>query len=115
MNGDTTQILINSDMTQLFWLCCIGIALLFITGIYCVLVTLNLIRAIIGLEILTKAVTLLIILAGFVTGRTGLAQALAITLIVIEVVVITVAMGVILCIFGHNKTVDAKLIRNVKG
>jgi multisubunit Na+/H+ antiporter MnhC subunit len=102
-------------MSQLFWVCCIGIALVFITGLYGVLATINLVRAIIGLEIMTKAVTLLLIIVGYVTGRTGLAQALAITLIVIEVVIIAVAMGVILCIFEHNKTIDARLLRNVKG
>ena len=96
-------------------MCCIGIFLVFFTGLYCILATFNLIRAIIGLELLTKAVTLLIILAGYVTGRTGLAQAFAITLIVIEVVVIAVAMGVILCVFRHNKTIDVRLIRNIKG
>lgn len=40
---------------------------------------------------------------------------LAITLIVIEVVIVAVAMGIILCVFEDNKTVDARLIRNVKG
>jgi multisubunit Na+/H+ antiporter MnhC subunit len=60
-------------------------------------------------------VTLFIILAGYVTGRTGLAQALAITLIIIEVVVVVVAAGVVLCVFSHNKSVDVRMIRNVKG
>ncbi len=102
-------------MSQLFWMCSIGGILVFIIGIYCILVTFNLIRAIIGLELLTKTVTLFLILAGYVTGRTGLAQALAITLIVIEVVVIAIAAGVILCVFRHNKTIDVKLLRNIKG
>ena len=57
----------------------------------------------IGLELLTKGITLFIILAGYVTGRTGLAQAMAITLIIIEVVVIVVAVGVVLCVFRHNQ------------
>ena len=96
-------------------MCSIGGILVFIIGIYCILVTFNLIRAIIGLELLTKTVTLFLILAGYVTGRTGLAQALAITLIVIEVVVIAIAAGVILCVFRHNKTIDVKLLRNIKG
>lgn len=105
----------NSDASSLFWICGIGIFLVFITGLYGILATVNLVRAIIGLEIMTKAVTLLLIIVGYVTGRTGLAQALAITLIVIEVVIVAVAMGIILCVFEHNKTVDARLIRNVKG
>ena len=102
-------------MSQLFWVFGIGIILVFIAGFYCLLATFNLIRALIGLELLTKAVTLFIILAGYVTGRTGLAQALAITLIIIEVVVIAVAVGVILCAFRHNKSVDVRMLRNIKG
>jgi multisubunit Na+/H+ antiporter MnhC subunit len=66
-----------SDMPRLFWLFSIGAALVLITGFYCLIVTYNLIRALIGLELLTKSATLLIILAGYITGRTALAQALA--------------------------------------
>jgi multisubunit Na+/H+ antiporter MnhC subunit len=105
----------TNDMPQLFWMFSIGAALVLITGFYCLIVTYNLIRALIGLELLTKSVTLFIILAGYLTGRTGLAQALAITLIVIEVVVIAVAVGIVLCVYGHNKSIDGRLLRNIKG
>ena len=55
---------------MIFWpfTACVRDALL-VAGLYCMLVTRNLIRALIGVEILTKAVTLLIILAGYVTGQ----------------------------------------------
>lgn len=102
-------------MPQFFWMFSIGAALVLITGFYCLIVTYNLIRALIGLELLTKSVTLFIILAGYMTGRTGLAQALAITMIVIEVVVIAVAVGIVLCVYGHNKSIDGRLLRNIKG
>ena len=102
-------------MPQLFWLFSIGAALVLITGFYCLIVTYNLIRALIGLELLTKSATLLIILAGYITGRTALAQALAITLIVIEVVVIAVAVGIVLCVYKHNKSIDTRLLKNIKG
>jgi len=102
------------DMPQLFWMFCVGSILVFIIGIYCVLVTANLIRAIIGMELLTKAVTLFLILAGYVTGRTGMAQAFAITLIIIEVVVIAVAVGISLCAFRHNKSIHVTFLRNIK-
>ena len=84
------------NMPQEFLLFSVSAALVLIAGFYCLIMTSNLIRALIGLEILTKSVTLFIILAGHATGRTGLAQALAITLIVIEVVVIAVAVGIVL-------------------
>lgn len=102
-------------MPQLFWLFSIGAALVLITGFYCLIVTYNLIRALIGLELLTKSATLFIILAGYITGRMALAQALAITLIVIEVVVIAVAVGIVLCVYKHNKSIDTRLLKNIKG
>ncbi len=103
------------EIPQYFWFFCMGAILLLITGFYCMIMTYNLVRALIGLEILTKSVTLFIILAGYITGRIGLAQALAITLIVIEVVVIAVAVGIVLCVYRHNKSIDRRLLSNIKG
>lgn len=93
----------------------ISIVLLFIIGIYCVLASYNLIRVLIGIEILIKAVTLLIIVAGCQSQQMALAQALVITLIVVEAVVITVAVGVVLGIHRHNNSLDVRKIRNLKG
>ena len=92
-----------------------GVVLTAVAGLYYVLVTTNLIRAIIGLELVTKGVTLALVLAGHLTGRTGLAQSLAITLIVVEVVVIVVAVGIVLVAHKRNGSVDARLLRAVKG
>ena len=78
------------------------IILLFICGAYCLIVTRNMIRAIIGIELLIKAVTLLIILVGNITGRMALAQGLVITIIVIEVVVAATAAGLALWVFRHK-------------
>lgn len=99
----------------MLWLYGVGIILLFIAGLYCVLATYNLIRAVIGIELMIKAVTLFIILAGFLTGRTGLGQAFAITLIVIEVVIMVVVMGIIINAYKHNGTIDVRDLRHLKG
>jgi NADH-quinone oxidoreductase subunit K len=104
-----------AQLSQFFWIFSIAITLVLIAGFTCLLVTYNLIRALIGLELLTKGITLLIILAGYITGHTGLAQAMAITLIIIEVVVIVVAVGVVLSVFRHTQTIDSRMIRNIKG
>lgn len=100
---------------HLFWFFCIFVILLFIIGMYCVLASFNLMRTIIGLEILIKAATLLIIVAGAVSGRTALAQAIVITLIVIEVVVMVVAGGVTLWAFRYNKNIDPRRLSNLRG
>ena len=91
------------------------IILLFICGAYCLIVTRNMIRAIIGIELLIKAVTLLIILVGNITGRMALAQGLVITIIVIEVVVAATAAGLALWVFRHTDSLDVRALRNLKG
>lgn len=91
------------------------ITILFIAGLYCVIVTRNLMRTLIGLEILTKGVTLLLIVSGYAASHTALAQALVITLIVIEVVVIAIAAGVVLSVYRHTGSLDAGNLRNLKG
>ncbi|MFA6130304.1 MAG: NADH-quinone oxidoreductase subunit K [Candidatus Omnitrophota bacterium] len=105
----------NPDTFELFRYFIIFIVLLFIAGIYCVLISFNLIRALIGLEILIKAVTLLIILAGYICDRVALAQAIVLTLIVIEIVIMVVAGGVVLWAFKYNKTIDPRRLSNLRG
>jgi multisubunit Na+/H+ antiporter MnhC subunit len=105
----------SESALYLFGFLGIFVSLLLITGIYCVLVSFNLIRVIIGFEILVKAATLLIISAGYVSGKSALAQAMVITLIVIEIVVMVVAGGVALWAFRHNENIDPRDLGNLKG
>jgi NADH:ubiquinone oxidoreductase subunit K len=84
-------------------------------GIYSLVVSRNLIRVLISLEVLTKTATLTIILAGYLNKEMGLAQAFVITLTIVEVVVIAVAAGIIIGIFQHTGSLDTKKIRNLKG
>ena len=103
------------DMVALFTTFGIGVILTLIVGLYCVLTTHSLIRSLIGLEILTKGVTLLLVLTGYVTGRTGLAQTLVITLIVIEVAVIVAAVTIVLALYKHDSEIDTTMLRNLRG
>jgi NADH:ubiquinone oxidoreductase subunit K len=93
----------------------IAIISLFTIGIYTIVVTRNLIRTLLGLELVTKAVTLLFILIGFLSGRTNIAQALIITVIIIEVVVIAIAAGIVLGVFRHHHSLDVRNLRKLKG
>jgi NADH-quinone oxidoreductase subunit K len=106
---------VSNEATDLFMLCGIGVALTLIVGFYGLLVTKNLIRTMLCLEILTKGITLLIIIAGYSTGRIALAQTLAITLIIIEVAVVVVALGIILCLHKNTGSTDTDTVRNLKG
>jgi multisubunit Na+/H+ antiporter MnhC subunit len=95
-----------------YWIFIVPLA---IAGIYCLVMTRNFIRVLIGLEIMTKSATLLIIVSGYASGRLALAQALVITLIVVEVVVISVAAGIVQSIFRLNDSLDIRKSRNMKG
>jgi len=91
------------------------IVMLIIIGFYYVLMTKNLIRILLGLEIITKAAILAIIVAGYVTNNMAMAQSLVIIIIIIEVFVIAVAAGVIIHIYKQTGSVDVRSIRNLKG
>lgn len=92
-----------------------SIVLLMIIGLYCILAAENVIRIIIGIEVLTKAATLAIVLAGYLTGREALGQCLAITLIIVEVAVIAVASGIAVGIFRQNGSLNTSELKSLKG
>lgn len=91
------------------------VPILFAIGLYYIIVTRNLFRMLIGLELMSKSVMLLLIVIGSLTGRTGLAQSFVVTMIVIEVVVIVVAAGLILSVYKQTDSIDARKLRNLKG
>jgi NADH:ubiquinone oxidoreductase subunit K len=91
------------------------IILLLIIGFYYILATRNLVRILLGVEIITKAALLSIIVAGYVTNNLPLAQSLAIIMIIIEVFVVAIAAGIIIQIYKKTGSVDARNIRNLRG
>jgi NADH-quinone oxidoreductase subunit K len=104
-----------NELAQHFWMLTTFATLVALTGAYCILVSRNLIRILIGLELFTKSVTLLLIVAGYVTRRMALAQSLVITLIVVEVVVIAIAAGIVIGAHGETDTLDTRNLSNLKG
>jgi NADH:ubiquinone oxidoreductase subunit K len=105
----------SPDLAQLFWYFGVFVILVSVCGIYCILATINMVRAILGLEILIKAATLLIIAAGYVTGQLALAQTMVITLIVLEVAIMVVAGGIILIAFRNYDDIDSRKLTKMKG
>ncbi len=98
-----------------FSLFAVAAVLVLVAGLYSIMVSKDLIRTLIGVEILAKSVTLLIITAGYFAKRIALAQTLAITIIIIEVAVTVVAVGMVLGLFRHEKSIDAGIVRHLKG
>ena len=102
-------------MTLLFALFIISAVLLLVIGLYSLIMTRNLIRVLLSVEILTKAVTLLMIGAGSLTNNMGAAETYVITIIVIEVMVLVIATGIVFNIYKSNRSLDTENIKNLKG
>ena len=93
----------------------IAVVLVAATGIYCIIATHNMIRVLIALELLIKAVTLLLAVAGNQCGKMALAQSFIIALIIIEVVVTATGAGIAIAVHAHNGTLDIRKLMKLKG
>ena len=89
--------------------------LLLIAGFYCLVVTRSFLRAVIAIELLIKAVTLFFIAVGYITGKPAMTQALVITIIVVEVVIVVIAGGIGISVFRKNDSLDITLLNKMKG
>ena len=105
----------TQEAWQLFSVFGFFTVILLIAGAYCILATRGLIRTIIGIELLIKAVTLFFIVVGYITGKPALTQALVITVIVVEVVVVVIAGGIAISVFRKNDSLDVTLLNKMKG
>lgn len=99
----------------IFILDLIAVLLLFGIGLYTLLVSRNLLRMLIGFEIMAKGVTLAIVSAGYLNGKAALAQTLAITAIVVEVVFVAIALAIIMLIQRKKGSLDVRKLTNLKG
>jgi len=92
-----------------------AITLMVVASIYCIIATHNMIRILIALELLNKAITLLLALAGAVSGNMALAQSFIIALIIIEVVITAIGAGIIIAVHERNGSVDLRKLNKIKG
>ena len=93
----------------------IFVALLVFIGFFCMLVSRNLIRQLIGIEIMSKGCILALISAGEALGNMALAQTLAITMIAIEVVIVAVGLALIVRTESITGTLDVWKLSRLKG
>lgn len=98
------------------WFLYLGFAaVLLFVGIYCLLTMRNLIKLFIGIEIISKAVSLALLTSGFVRNNILLAQSLVITFIVVEVSLVATALAIIINIYRHTKSLDVRKLAKLKG
>lgn len=93
----------------------IFVGLLFFIGLYCLLTSRNMIKLLIGLEILAKSAVLSFITAGYARGETFFSQSLVITFIVIEVSIVAVALALVINAYKNTGSLDVRSLTRLKG
>ncbi|MBN2206990.1 MAG: NADH-quinone oxidoreductase subunit K [Candidatus Aminicenantes bacterium] len=102
-------------MTSPWTLYLLAAAALLFTGIYALLTMRNLIKLFIGVEVVSKAVSLVIIATGYAKKSILVAQGLAITFIVVEVSLVATALAIIINLYRHTKSLDIRRLSKLKG
>jgi len=90
-------------------------AVLVFVGVFCLLTQRNLIKLFIGVEVISKGISLALVATGFVRNSIFTAQALAVTFIVGEVCVVATALAIIINVYRHTKSLDIRKLAKLKG
>jgi len=93
----------------------IGVVALFGVGFYGLLITRNLIKVVMVLQILVKAAIVALVLAGRSSGNLGLGQSIASTVIVADTIVAVIGLALAIQIRQHFGTLDVRIISSLKG
>jgi NADH:ubiquinone oxidoreductase subunit K len=92
-----------------------GVVLLLVVGCYGLLITRNLIKIVLVLQILVKAVVIALVLGGKASGNLGLGQSLAATVIVADTVVAVVALAMAVQVRRRVGTLDLAKLSSLRG
>ncbi len=83
-------------------------------GVYGLLISRNLIKVIVALQILVKGAMLALVAAGYVSGRINLGQSLAVTVIVADTVVAVIGLALAIQIKRRVGSLDVKDLATLK-
>ena len=84
-------------------------------GLYGLLVSRNLIKIVVALQVLVKAAVLALMAGGSASGRVGLSQSLAVTVIVADTVVAVIALALAVQVQRRFGTLDIRALSSLKG
>ncbi len=83
-------------------------------GLYAILAARNLIKVVIGLQILVKGAMLALIAAGQVAGQADVGESLALTVIVADTIVAVVGMAFAVQVRRRFGTLDVKALSTLR-
>ena len=83
-------------------------------GLYAVLISRNLIKVIVALQILVKGAMLAMIAAGQMAGQPDVGESLALTVIVADTIVAVVGLALAVQVRRHFGTLDVRAISTLR-
>ena len=89
--------------------------LLFGIGLFCLLTRRSVLKQLVGLKIMLQGVTLGLIHAGQIVGDVRLAEAMVISALIVEAVVIALALALIVNVYRHYPAGDVDHLDRLKG
>lgn len=93
----------------------IGLVLgLFGIGMYGLLISRNLIKVVVALQLLVKGAMIALVLAGNVSGQPNLGQSLALTVVVADTIVAVVALALAVQVRRRFGTLDLKALTTLR-
>ncbi len=92
-----------------------GVVALLAIGFYGLLITRNLIKVVMVLQVLIKAAILALVVAGKLSGNLGLGQATAATVLVADTVVAVVGLALAVQVRRRFGTLDVPKISTLRG
>ncbi len=84
-------------------------------GLYALLTMRNVVKLLIGVEIIAKGVSLALLATGWARRSVLLAQSLVITFIVVEVALVATALALIVNIHRATGSLDVRKLSRLKG
>ena len=84
-------------------------------GLYGLMVSRNLIKLIVALQILVKGTILALVTAGRMQGQVAISQSLALTVIVVDTIVAVVGMALAVQVRRRQGTLDVQTLSRLKG
>jgi NADH:ubiquinone oxidoreductase subunit K len=83
-------------------------------GIYCLLITRNLIRIVVGLQILAKGAMLALILVSNMRGQPNLGQSMALTVLVADTIIAVIGLALAVQVKRRMGTLDLNDLSTLK-
>ncbi len=84
------------------------------TGLYCLLITRNLIKVVVALQLIIKGAMLAFVLAGNLTGQINTGQTLALTVIVADTIVAVIGLALAVQVRLRTGSLDLKSLSKLK-